>query len=310
MAPPPREEAHSLLRLGRRIWEQRASLLRHDAGRDDPELRQRLRTDLLDLVVVWADLCARYAPPAEAAAAQTEALRFLTQAKSLLGPSPSLAHELRAYAGGMAGHTAPAGPVGEPHSAWEHYDLGRSYLRSARLNLASEQFRLGLDMQPQDFWLNFYEGLCEYRLGRFEGAVSAFRACIALSPGTAECYYNRALAYQALERLDRALADYNRALTLDPGLADPALNRGILHYHQGRHAEAIAGLERALTATSNPGTLGVIHYNLAVVHLARRDREAASANIRAAIRFGNPEAQELSRRLDRPAALSRAGGNE
>jgi tetratricopeptide (TPR) repeat protein len=154
--------------------------------------------------------------------------------------------------------------------------------------------------------LSFYEGLCEYRLGRFDGAVNAFRVCIALSPETAECYYNRALAFQALGQLDRALTDYNRALSLHPRLTDAALNRGILHYRQGKHADAIADLDLALTTTSSPATRGVIHYNLALVHLARRDREAASANIRSALRFGNLDAQELGRRLDRPASSSRA----
>jgi tetratricopeptide (TPR) repeat protein len=210
----------------------------------------------------------------------------------------------------MGGIAVPTGPVAELRSAWEHYDLGRSYLRSHRLDLAAEQFRLGLDMQPQDFWLNFYEGLGEYRLGRFEEAVSAFRACIALSPRTAECYYNRALAYQGLGRLDRALADYDRALSLDPSLTEAALNRGILHYRRGRYADAIADLELALTTTSNPATLGRIHYNLAIVHLARREREAASTHTQAAIRFGDGDAQQLSRRLDGPAALSRAGDDE
>jgi tetratricopeptide (TPR) repeat protein len=310
MAPPPPEESRSLLRLGQAIWEQRAALLRRGAGRDDSELSQQIRTDLLDLVVVWADLRVHYTPPAEAGAAKTEALRILGEAQDLLGPSPSLEHGLQAYAEGVGGNPVPAGPAAAPRSAWEYYDLGRSYLRSGRLDVASEQFRLGLDREPQDFWLNFYEGLCEYRLGRFEGAISAFRACIALSPGTAECYYNRALAYQGLGRLDRALADYNRAVSLNPSLTDAVLNCGILHYRQGRHADAIADLERALTTTSSPAARGVIHYNLAVVHLARRDREAASASIQAAIRFGNGDAQQLRRRLDRPAALSPAGGDE
>ena len=47
----------------------------------------------------------------------------------------------------------------------------------------------------------------------------------------------------------------------------------------------------------------MIHYNLALVHLARRDQKAATANIQAAIRFGNQDAQKLGRRRDRPDPL-------
>ena len=299
LIPPPTVEALSLIRLGRAIWQRRDALLLPSAGRVDSDLERRARTDLLDLVVVWTDLLVRNAPAAQSSEARSEAIRILNEAQDLLGPSPALDRERRAYAKSLGRDILPTGRLEQPRSAWEYYDLGRFYLRSGNLNPALEQFRLGLDVQPQDFWLNFYEGLCEYRLGRFRGAVNAFRVCIALSPATAECYYNRALAYQSLGRLDRAVADYDRALAFNPKLTDAAQNRGILHYRQGAHAEAIADLELALTTTSSPTVLGVIHYNLALVHLARRDQKAATSSIQAAIRCGNLDAPELSQRLDR-----------
>ena len=216
-----------------------------------------------------------------------------------MGPSPSLERDRRAYshATGLGRRDGPASG-GSARSAWEHYDLGRSYLRSGEPDLAAEQFRRGLELRPQDFWLNFYEGLCDYRLGRFDGAVNAFRVCIALSPETAECYYNRALAYQALGRLDLALGDYDRALELAPRLTDARLNRGIIHLRQGHYEAAIADLERALGATASRGLLGLIHYNLALVRLARGEREAAAGHARAAMGLGNPEARDLAHRLE------------
>lgn len=114
---------------------------------------------------------------------------------------------------------------------------------------------------------------------------------------TAECYYNRALAYQALGQLDQSLADYSWALTLNPQLTDAALNRGLIHYHQRHYSDAVADLELARSHTSNRTTLGVIHLNLALVHQARGDRQAAVSNTKAALELGNQDAQELSRRL-------------
>src|SRR5262249_44679222 len=149
--------------------------------------------------------------------------------------------------------------------------------------------------------LNFYDGLCGYRLGHLDGAISAFRVCIALAPATAECYYNRALAYQALGQLDLATEDYDRALELAPRLTDALLNRGISRFRQGRHDTRIAELERALGTTSNRGLLGIIHYNLALVHQARGEGKAAAENARAGMRFRNPEARELDRRLEQAA---------
>jgi eukaryotic-like serine/threonine-protein kinase len=306
LSPPPPEEAQPLIRLARKTWQARNSLLHRLGDLREPDIDRRVQTDLIDLVVLWADLRVRYAPANEADQARQEAIGILTEVEALLGSSISLDRERRAYARTPEPDSASANPLAEPRSAWEHYDLGKFYLRSGKLDLAAEQFRRGLELRPQDFWLNFYEGLCHYWLKRFEGAANAFRVCIALSPETAECYYNRALAYQALGQLDRALADYNRALELNPKLTDAALNRGMLHYRQGHHRDAIADMERALATTTSRSALGLIHYNLALIHLARGDRTAAASVGRAAIGFGNRDAVELSRHLDGP---DRAGSS-
>jgi serine/threonine protein kinase/tetratricopeptide (TPR) repeat protein len=304
LSPPPADEAPALIRLGRETWEARDSLLRPIDGLPAPETGRRVRGDLRDLVLLWADLRVRYASANDLARAREEAIGILAGAAAVLGTSPSLERDRSVYAG-AGGLDAPSpGGVRVPRSAWEHYDLGRSYLRSGKPALAIEQFRRGLVLRPQDFWLNFYEGLCDYRLGRFDGAVNAFRVCIALAPKSAECFYNRARAYEALDRLELSLSDYDRALSINPRLTDAYLNRGIIRLRQDRHDAAIADLQRALKTTASRRTLGIIHYNLAVVHQARGDRRAAAASARAASELGNPEARELARRLVRPAASS------
>ena len=72
----------------------------------------------------------------------------------------------------------------------------------------------------------------------------------------------------------------------DPALTEAALNRGRLSYHEGRLDAAAADLRHALTTASSRGVLGIIHYNLALVDLARGDRPAALSNLKAASNFG------------------------
>ncbi len=270
--------------------------MRPVSGQSQTDSDRTVRTDLLDLAVIWATFRVRFATQPEAEKAKQEALRIIDEAEALLGPSPALKRDRRVYTKALGLANSDSLPRVEPRSAWEHYDLGRSYLRSGKLKCTAEQFQLGLNLRPQDFWLNFYQGLCAYRLGQFDPAVNAFRVCIALSPETAECYYNRALAYQALGQLDQSLADYSRALALNRLLTDAAINRGLIHYRQGRHADAIADLELARSNTSSRTTLGVIHLNLALVHQARGDLKAAVSNAQAAVELGNHDAQELTRR--------------
>jgi serine/threonine protein kinase/Flp pilus assembly protein TadD len=299
LALPPPAEAASLIRLGHAIWEGRRDLIGPVTEPDTTEIDDSTRTDLLDLMLLWASLRVHFASPQEAIQARKEALAILMQAKAVIGTSPSLERDCRAYALAQPAARATRDPGLAARSAWEHFDLGKWYLRSGELELARDEFRLGLGLRPQDFWLNFYDGLCAYRRKRFEESASAFRVAIALAPGAAESYFNRGLAYQALDRLDEALADYSQALSLNERFTDAALNRGVINYRLGRNCAARVDLNRALALAEARTTRGIIHYNIALVDLASGDREACASHVRAAIEFGNSDAQDLSRRLRR-----------
>jgi eukaryotic-like serine/threonine-protein kinase len=299
ITPPAGGEAWDLVRTIRAIWEERDLLLASEQGTLDPEIEEGIRTDLLELAVVWADLRVRLASKKEIDEARREALLVLDQAGASCGPSPALNRERRAYTRALGRLDPSHGPEPAPRSAWEHYDLGRSYLRSGQVQQADAEFQRTLELQPQDFWPNFYQGQCAYHMEQFEDAVAAFRTCIALSPKIAWCYHDRALAEDALGQVKQAFRDYSRALELDPGLTAASLNRGILSYKTGRYEDAIADFHRALRAGTAPETAGLIHYNLARAHLARGDRAAALASAEDAIDSGYKKARDLRDSLRR-----------
>jgi serine/threonine protein kinase/Flp pilus assembly protein TadD len=297
LAVPPPEEAQSILRLGRAIWDGRTALAQSVNTGGEVQFDEPTRADLIDLVASWADLRMRCAEGPEIALARQETLRVLSEAEALLGPSPALQRQRQALGEAPDLKAAPPARPLEARSASEHLDLGKLHLRSGDLKLASEQFHLGLRLRPQDFWLNFYEGLCSYRQGDFAEAVNAFRSSIVLAPETAECYYNRGLAYQALGRLDEAMADYDQACRLNKHFADAALNLGMIHYRAGRYRTARADLNRALASAPSRNMRGIIHYNLALVDWAAGDRESCAKNAQAALELGNSDVPELIRRL-------------
>jgi tetratricopeptide (TPR) repeat protein len=158
---------------------------------------------------------------------------------------------------------------------------------------AAAEFQRTLELQPEDFWSNFYQGHCAYHLGQFEDASAAFRTCIALSPKTAWCYHDRARAEEALGQVKQAYGDYSRAIELDPALSVATLNRGILSYKAGRSEDAIADFLRALRASPDRETAGRIHFNLALAHLARGNRQAALASAEEAVTSGYRKAREF-----------------
>jgi eukaryotic-like serine/threonine-protein kinase len=289
-----------LLDRSREIWQSRGELMTPIPGRPASELEHRIRTDLIDIITVWADVRVRVAPAGEEEEARREALAWLDQAAGTIGSGPSLERLRRSYAKAIGRSTSIVGvATGElqPRTAWEHCDLGRAYLREDDYPRAAQEFQRAVDLRPQDFWSNFYQGLCAFKLGRFDEALNAFRVCIAVADNPAECYFNRALAYEALGKNDEALCDYTRALECDDHLAGAALNRGILHYAAGRYSAADTDLGRALAAASGRQARGVILFNRALVSLARNDQPAAVADLKAAIECGHAEALKLSVRL-------------
>jgi Flp pilus assembly protein TadD len=285
----------------RQQWQWWTTADRPGPGDLDPATEERLRIDLLDLAVLWADLHVRRASPKEAARGRREALQVLAQAEALCGPSPVLYRERQTHAEALgrrdlAREAARQAAHLAPRTAWEHYALGRSQLRRGDLAGAAARFDRALRTAPQEFWPNFYQGLCCYRLGRYDDAVLAFHACVVLAPERPECFYNRALAYARRGENDRALWDYDQALRLDPHLVAALLNRGMLHSQERRYREAAADLRRALDCGADPA---LVHYNLALVSLARKDRNAARASLPSAL-LHNPfyqDARDLLRRL-------------
>jgi serine/threonine protein kinase/tetratricopeptide (TPR) repeat protein len=284
----------------RAFWENRARVVERLSNPGSPALEPVVRDDLLDLAIFWADLQVRLAPPAGKPDARRKALTVLAQAESLVGASPVLDEERRF-------HGAPLTPPRKAppaQTAWEHYALARSLLRSGNLDRAAAETERAVRLQPQGLWPNFYRGLCAYRRGRYADAALAYSVCVGTAPQAAGCFYNRALALAALGRTKQALLDYDRALRLDPALAAAALNRGMLHYRAKRYAAALADLERARKLGADPA---VVSFDLALAHLARGERAAALADLRRSLRH-HPHPADARKLHDRLLSRERRPG--
>src|SRR5262249_26230024 len=153
-------------------WEMRDRITQRAGCELDSDIEKQIQHDLLDLVILWADLHVRLAPTSRADEARQDALRLLGEAESLFGSSIVLARECQEYLEALRRPDlaqAAACRVAElaPRTAWEHYSLGRFLLRSGKPAQAMVQFECALELRPQDFWPNFYQGACAYRLERY-----------------------------------------------------------------------------------------------------------------------------------------------
>jgi serine/threonine protein kinase/tetratricopeptide (TPR) repeat protein len=279
------------------FWEDRGRIAKRLTPAGASTLQPAVRDDLLDLAIFWADLQVRLAPATGKGEARRKALTVLNQAEALFGPSPVLDAERKIQ--GAPGRS----PRTAPQTAWEHYALGRSLLRSGDLQRAAEEVGRAVLLQPQGLWPNFYQGLCAYRRGQYADAVMAYSVCIGAAPEAAVCFYNRALALDALGRTGQAQHDYDQALRLDPTLAGAALNRAMLHYRARRYAAALGDLERAQKLGADPA---IVSFDLALVYLARGEQDVALDKLRRSLSY-NPHQPDARKLLDR--LLDRAPGS-
>src|SRR5262249_49911617 len=123
-------------------------------------------------------------------------------------------------------------------------------------------------------------------------------ACIALAPQAAPCYCDRGLSLAALGRDADARLDFDRSLELDPHLAAARIARAALALKQNRPDDAETDLRRALADGADPAA---VHFNLALVHLARQERGAAVGELKACLRH-RPAHAEGKALLDRLTA--------
>ncbi len=204
------------------IWRTRGQIARQLTTAADEGTRTRLRSDLLDLAILWADLRVELADDAVRPEAHREALRTLAEAEADFGKSPVLSHERRFHAeaiGRRDDAASRANGMG-PRTAWEFYALGRALLRHGDLEPAALALDRAVALQPQSLWAQFYRGQCALLRNRHAEAVDAFGACVALAP-EAVCYYNRSLAYAGLGAKESARLDLERARELDSSLVAP-----------------------------------------------------------------------------------------
>jgi serine/threonine protein kinase/Tfp pilus assembly protein PilF len=276
------ETLRALEQFCQETWSERSFLLNAEAAPLSPEAEEQLRTDLLDVAVLWSDIRRRLAEAGKVEEVRRQALAVLREAESLFGQSAVVVCERRALGDSVA-DDVPA-----PRTSWEHYAMGRWLMREGDLRGAATELERAVSLGPQSFWPWFWRGLCAYKLQQFDNAVTSFTVCMALSPASAECYSNRALAQAARGQRELARADYDKALEVDPGLTAAVFNRGLLNLQDKRLVEAARDLDRALFLGADRA---VVHYNLALVFQAKREAARALASVERALQY-RPEYKE------------------
>ncbi len=179
----------------------------------------------------------------------------------------------------------------DPLSAEEHDNLGKIYESQGKLDLAGQQYRAAVKIDPKSAIPLLLLADLSFRTKQYSEAESSYKKAIKLQPENGDIYNNLCWVYleqnagiekaEDLIRTAMAKTPQHRAYYLD--------TLGVVFLRQGRGPEAIAALKEAvlLLPKDNPAYLGEAYAHLAEAYrsagdeLNAREAEKEAENYRA-----------------------------
>ena len=228
------------------LWDHRDELMHNNTLAETDfsnRTNMQIKTDLIELAVILADLPSRASTPK----ANTQALEIINSAELYLGPDYSLTLARSDLGFSLSSESKPleSKTRQKPENAREFHQFGQSLARHKRLPEAQLAFAGAASLEPDQFWFQYDLAVCLHQLKKFDEALAAWSAAIALRPKSAVCRYNRGLTWEALHKPDNALADFQQAASLEPTLADAWYRAGVVLNTTGQTSKALAAFETA-----------------------------------------------------------------
>lgn len=120
-----------------------------------------------------------------------------------------------------------------------HCVLGRAYEKEGRADLALEQYREALGINPLDAYTHLNLGSAMNKLGRVSDAEAHLKEAVRLMPRLAQAHFDLGAVYARGGRTDEAIREYGAALQIDPANIRYHNNIGTAFAQKGMFDEAI-----------------------------------------------------------------------
>jgi tetratricopeptide (TPR) repeat protein len=175
---------------------------------------------------------------------------------------------------------------------------------------ARTAFHRVLAAQPGHLWAQFFVAICQLKAREWDAARAGLSACLDGHPNFVWAYLFRGFADEKLGATAAAEGDWRRALALNPNEdARHALllTRGVFRFGQGDLDGAAADFRSA--AALKPDQYSA-YFNLAHVHLARGEYEAAAEEAYRGLRFRPPVETVFGYHAQRARSLLRDGRHD
>ncbi|MCL6584661.1 MAG: tetratricopeptide repeat protein [bacterium] len=124
-------------------------------------------------------------------------------------------------------------------------DRGLSYYYLESYELAYNEFKKIIDVNPENLSATFYLACVEEKMGKFEQARDRFLHLLAMQPGYLEARNHLGIIYHQLGQLEQAMKEFQLALQ-ESKYADVYYNLGMVYREMGKKDEAISAAKSAL----------------------------------------------------------------
>lgn len=154
-----------------------------------------------------------------------------------------------------------------------YYTIGLKHLANGEYNLAAENFRRAIELNPKVAVYHLELGKTYAQLNQFKEAIEKYQQAIKLDPHQYQSHYYLGLVYRRLNRQKEALEALRTAVSLDTvGDPWPFNELGWASYEAGLYDEAIQAWRKVIEL--NPNALEWYLY-LAMAYKAKNDIDNA-----------------------------------
>jgi tetratricopeptide (TPR) repeat protein len=140
---------------------------------------------------------------------------------------------------------------GFPRSIAIHNILGVLYARSMQYDVAIENYKKSIIIQPNYAEAYYNMGNAFKQKGNLDEAIASYKKVINLKPNYADAYYNMGNALKQKGELDPAIVSYKNAINLKPDHADAYNNLGTALQSKGDSEGAIGSYKKAIIIKPN-----------------------------------------------------------
>jgi superkiller protein 3 len=189
----------------------------------------------------------------------------------------------------------------EPHSPQHHKDLGNAFHSSRAYDLALEEFRTALHIDPNYYKAQYNMGNTCFAMERYQEAIICWQKALIIEPKLEHAIYNIAFTYFTMgtqcsnseiakHYFDDAALEFQKAISLRPDNVDSHLHLGLTWYELECYDQSVEEYNKVIEADPEHAyafyNLGNVYYELGEKN-PERYRDALSA-FKTAIKL-NPE---------------------